>query len=229
MAFVVTYKNRRLQICRLTIACQLRFNVWVAHADHSRSRQINLVPDTHLTSSNGGNPVPADGCVEGGVVCSEYAAVKLRRILVFFLYSAEMLVANNFYRKIVLAFAKQTSHIEFSTHESSFYASKLLTVQEHICFPVYTIEVQPLLRPIKTTDLEHITIPEVGAEIRLRYLFCVISIVWIGNGSYIYKRCKHRTRYRGSNPVLAVESLRSDLLATGIYLRGSLQLPVSAT
>ena len=79
-----------------------------------------------------------------------------------------MLIADNLHGEVVLAFPQESGHVETTSHESPFDAAQSLSVEEDVCFPVDSVEVEPLLFPLqKTVPLKLVSIPEIAAEERL--------------------------------------------------------------
>ena len=106
--------------------------------------------------------------MEGGVVSTQDAAIKLSGVLVFLLDGSKVLVTDHLDGQVVLALMEQSRHIEFPSHEGTFDGTQPLTVQIDVRLPVDAVKVQPQLVVLQVFGyFELIPVPEVRAEERL--------------------------------------------------------------
>ena len=160
----ITDEDRRTDTDGLHVGREFCLHIRITHAGHTSTGQIDLVPDTDLTSTNRCNPVPADRRMKSRIVGSKDATIKLRRILVLLLDCPEMLITNHFHCQIVFTFLEQARHIKLATHEGTTDTTQLLAVQEYVGLPVNAVEVQPLLTFRFYRHIKFIAIPEIRAE-----------------------------------------------------------------
>ena len=157
--------------------------------------------------------------MESGVVGPEQSAVELCGVLVFLLYGGEMFIADDFHGQAVGALSEQSRHIEPAPHEGAVNAAQTLSVEEHARLPVDTVEVEPLLRSVgQVGDLKLVTVPEIGAEERLRYLVHIVGIIGVRHGADVQVGSQYGARHRGRYPVVTVELCRGDFLTSCHHL-----------
>ena len=104
--------------------------------------------------------------MEGGVVCSEYAAVEIGVQMVFLLYRSGMCILVDKHGECVYSSVEIWRDVGYGTGEGSLYTVYLLAVDPHIGFPVDAVEIQkhPLTGHLLRQG-EGAAIPEVGVEI----------------------------------------------------------------
>ena len=104
----------------------------------------DVVPDAGVAAANGGNPVPADGGVEGGVVGAQRAAVLVGALEGLLLDAARggvLLYAHG--ERVLPAGRELAGHVETGADEGAFDAAELLAVEEDVGLPVDAVEIQP--------------------------------------------------------------------------------------
>ncbi len=193
-------------------------------------RQIDIVPDTDVTSADRRYPVPTNRRMERWIIRTEDSAVLIRTHSVLFLDSSNVYILDDLNRQDVLSTTfHKIRHIKLSVHESTFNATDLLSVQKDIGFPIDTVEIEEQTSAIeRSRNGESSAIPEVGIEKRFRDLELVVRIVRIGKGTDIMIAGEHGSRNSGKNPTLGLECRRRDQFTTRFHVRSTLQAPLSA-
>ena len=146
-----------------------------------RCCQINVVPDADVATADAANPVPAHRCMERGVVGSEQTTIVIGGLFVFELRATGVGTLLYLYSHHIYSIAQIASDVGLATHEGTFDAVHLLSVEPDVRFPVDAVEVQehPLsLHLIRHAELT--AIPEVTVEERFAREHKVIVVVRIG-------------------------------------------------
>ena len=120
----------------------------------------NVIPDTDITTTDSGNPVPADSSMKSGIVRSRNSPILVCTVSRLFLDGPRMSVFDNLYSYGILSLYNLLRHIELTSHECTVYFSDLLSIQEYIRFPVDTIKIQKNII-CRIGYYEFIAIPEI--------------------------------------------------------------------
>ena len=117
-------------------------NDWVIDTHTAIPCQIDIVPDTHFAAWQTGNPVPADGGMEGRVVASQYATVEVGIEGGLLLHGTEVCILDDAYLQQVVAWLELLGDIEASTDKGAVDTAQLFTVEHDFGLPVDTIEME---------------------------------------------------------------------------------------
>src|ERR1035437_6958359 len=110
--------------------------------------QVYGGPDAGVAAADGGDPVPSDGGMVGGVVGAQRAAVLAGAIEGLLRHASRRGVLLDAHRQRVLrAGAQVACDIEPAAHEAAFDAADLFAVQVDLGLPIDTVEVQPDMPP----------------------------------------------------------------------------------
>ena len=194
-----------------------------------RCRQINIVPDADVATADAANPVPTHRCMERGIVGSEQTTIVIGGLFVFELRATGVGTLLYLYGQHIHSIAQIASDVGLATHEGTFDAVHLLSVEPDVRLPVDAVEVQEHTLSLHLVGHAELTaIPEVAVEERFAREHEVIVVVRVGQGTSVHIRHEHRSGHRGCRPRGGVEPLAGNLCTRSLHLRGSLQAPVAA-
>lgn len=74
----------------------------------------NIIPDTDITTTDSGNPVPANGGMESGIIRSQNSSILVCTVSCLFLDGTRMSIFDNLYRYDILPLYNQFRYIEFA-------------------------------------------------------------------------------------------------------------------
>ena len=156
-------------------------------------RKINIVPQTHVPTTNGGNPIPSDRGMKRRIIGSENATIEVGVHLVFLLHPTKIRIIDDTDGKHVGAFTQPLRHFKTPTNESTVHPSDIVAVEPNLGFPIDAVETKHHagMRQQLVGNLELCAIDERLAEKRLGNHHQVVVEVGIGNGLYIYIACKN--------------------------------------
>ena len=158
----------------------------VAHGHITGCRQVNVVPDADVTTAYSRNPVPADGGVEGGVVCPEDAAVEVSVLFGLDLHASGIGIGDNEHLQFIVKFLEEGRDVKFAAFECPLDAAQVGAVKRHIGFPVDAVKIEEhalalhLLGQVKGAFIDKIPVEE-----RLRSQHQVIVMVHVGQSTRV--------------------------------------------
>ena len=85
----------------------------------------NIIPDTDITTTDSGNPVPANGGMESGIIRSQNSSILVCTVSCLFLDGTRMSIFDNLYRYDILPFS------------ISFDTSNLPRINAPSIFPIF--------------------------------------------------------------------------------------------
>ncbi len=192
--------------------------------------QKHIAPDAGVAAADGGNPVPADRSVHGGIIRAQHAAVLAGTLKIFFRDAAGVGILENAHRQRVrLTRAQQRGDVETAGDESAVDAAQPLAVEEHFRFPVDAIEIEKdVAAGRRRRSGEFGAVPEIGIEERVRDGILVVTIIGIGDGAVVEVTGKHGGGDGGDHPIGVAESGGRERGTRGMDLRSTLETPGAA-
>src|ERR1035438_953648 len=122
---------------------QLRISEGVFNRHPAGHGEEHVVPDAGIAAADGGDPVPADRRMEGGVVEAERAAVLAGALEGLLRDGAGGGVFQNAYGECALASGGQLAgDVEASAGEGAFDAAEFLAIKVDVGLPVDAGEIQ---------------------------------------------------------------------------------------
>ena len=88
----------------------------------------NIIPDTDITTTDSGNPVPANGGMESGIIRSQNSSILVCSVSCLFLDGTRMSIFDNLYRYDILPLYNQFRYIEFAPHKCTIYIPNIFPV-----------------------------------------------------------------------------------------------------
>src|ERR1019366_4296052 len=157
----------------------------IPQGDWAGGVEVNAVPYAGFTAADGGDPIPAYGCVEGGIIGAESAAVFIGIQNGGFLDAAGRGGFEDAHGEGVVAAGEQLrSHIEAAAREGAIDAAEFFAVEEDFGFPIDAVEVEPdFLAGKGGRRGELVAIPEVGLEKAVGDHQLVVGEVGVGDGA----------------------------------------------
>src|ERR1035438_7996117 len=123
---------------------QDRADEGIPQGDGAGSVEVDAVPDTGFAAADGGDPIPPDGSVKGGIIRAESAAVLIGAHHGGFLDAAGRGGFEDAHSDGVFAAGEQLrGHIEAAADEGALDAAEFFAVEEDFDFPIDAVEVEP--------------------------------------------------------------------------------------
>ena len=206
--------------CIGSIDCDLAFYDGVAEGQTiGRCRQINIVPDADVATADAANPVPAHRCMERGIIGSEQTTIVIGGLLVLEFRATRMGTLLYLYSQHIHSIAQIASDVGLATHEGTFDAVRLLSVEPDVRLPVDAVEVQEHTLSLHLVGYAELTaIPEVTIEERFAREHKVIVVVRVGQGTSVHIRHEHRGGHSSCRPRRGVEPFAGNLCTRSLYL-----------
>ena len=196
--------------------------------DGAGSGEGDVVPDAVVAAADGGDPVPAGGGVEGGVVAAERAAVDGAAGLIF--RAAGVGIGDDADSEGVgCAGMDEGGGVEAAAHHAAVDAPEVLAIEIDFGLPVDAVEVEPeVVAGCERGPDEFVAIPEVAAEEGIGDGVLVVAEVGVGDGVVVEVAGEGGAGNGGDHPVGIGEAGLSDLFAGGRDERGALEFPCAA-
>src|ERR1019366_5326262 len=183
-------------------------NARIPQGDGADSVEVDAVPDTGFAAADGGDPIPPDGSVKGGIIRAESAAVLIGAHHGGFLDAAGRGGFEDAHSDGVFAAGEQLrGHIEAAADEGALDAAEFFAVEEDFGFPIDAVEVEPdLLAGKRGRGGELVAIPEVGLEKGVGDHQLVVGEVGVGEGAGVEVAGEHGAGDGGGQPGGIVEA-----------------------
>ena len=209
---------------------QFRTDEGIVHRHVAFIRKIYAVVDADIASAHRGQPVPADGCVHGGIIGPQDTAILLGRIGILELGLSIVGIHHNQDSQIIGSPLQDTAYVETGRIESALYTADILSIEPDTGLEIDSVKVQELAGCIGMR-LKTVSVPEITLEIGIRNNELVIGKIGVGNSSGIDIRTQDSTRYGGYHPGGIVVSGRREnfpQMLPAFHFRCPDQLPVSS-
>ena len=107
---------------------ELSPNKGVFNCNSSIVCEENIIPDTDITTTDSGNPVPANGGMESGIIRSRNSSILVCTVSCLFFDGTRMSIFDNLYCYDILPLYNQFRYIEFAPHKCTIYIPNIFPV-----------------------------------------------------------------------------------------------------
>ena len=200
----------------------------VADGQAAGRGDVHVAPYAYVAARHRGDPVPADGRVEGGVVQAQDAAVAHMVLQIHRMHFARVGVGD-YPDCQIIAGSDMLSYVESGAGEGAFDEAQAFAVEPYFSLPVDAVEVQPhFVAHESRRHAELVPVPEFRVEIGFRNEVDVLVVGGLRRFARLHETGEDGAWDGGLHPAVVVEASGTDPGAVFKDFGGLLKSPVVA-